>query len=74
MYVSLVIMINSLFELSFFRLGLNGGVCRSTATGGVVCACPDGYTRVQWYVYKLFFLTMKVFILISKKMGCIRLK
>ncbi|UJR30132.1 hypothetical protein I4U23_017673 [Adineta vaga] len=26
---------------------LNGGVCRSTETGGVVCACPVGFTGVR---------------------------
>jgi hypothetical protein len=37
------------------KLGLNGGVCRATATGGVVCTCPAGYTGVRWYVYRIDF-------------------
>ena len=30
------------------HLGVNGGVCRSTAAGGVVCTCPTGFTGVRW--------------------------
>ena len=36
----------SIFTLS----GVNGGVCRSTTTGGVVCTCPPGFTGLRWYV------------------------
>ena len=34
-------------------LGLNGGVCQSTSSGGVICVCPTGYTGVRWYVFSI---------------------
>ena len=33
--------------------GVNGGVCRSTATGGVICVCPAGFTGIRWYVLSM---------------------
>jgi hypothetical protein len=49
--------IKNLFEFNII-LGLNGGVCRSTTIGGVVCTCPAGYTGVRWYVIKINFKTI----------------
>lgn len=50
MYVFYYYLIIIYLNLTFLFLGLNGGVCRSTAIGGVNCTCPAGYTGIRWYV------------------------
>lgn len=47
--MSIIVRINNFYSSLIFSAGINGGVCRSTATGGVVCVCPAGYTGLRWY-------------------------